>query len=599
MHKVIKYLDNRYILFVILCLVTFFAWRGFLSPGYFSVHDDIHIAWLFEMEQALKSGQFPPRFAPDLSYGYGYPLFVFVYPLPFYFGQLFRLFGLSFVDSVKMVMALSVVASALSMYSFIALLTKKNAAALAGAIVYVYTPYRAVDLFVRGAFGEAVAFAIMPLPFYAFTKLAYLTDPVIEDRLGGSTLHERTSNRVYMWIAISAITLALLVLVHNIAAFMIMPFFGLYLLLLLFCATDKVRVLLYFFTSSMLGALLSCYFWLPALVESKLMVADTIFTFVDHFPFIKQLIIPSWGYGISVWGPYDGMSFQLGLVNLGLILFALLVLIIKRNVFTRYQWLLIGWMLFSFGVGLFLMNIRSAFLWQTFPIFQYFQFPWRFLLLETFIMALFIVPLAYALPSKYLTVVSLVFGGASLLFTSMYFVPQAAPSRFDAYFINRYIAVKNLVGKLSSPSAEYRLTAEEYLRLPRVTETRPLEAPITRFTGNADIAEQKDSDVAYRAQIKATGETPVTFAAYQFPGWQVLVDGVLVPTQPAKPYGTIQFSVPDGNHSVQVLFKESTLRKTANIITLSSIVVIGLLLGYGFSTYQKRSRPNENAEGII
>src|SRR5258708_8152814 len=87
-----------------------------LVPGFFGVSDDLHVAWLMEMDRTLKSGQFPPRFVPDLSFAYGYPLFNFVYPLPFYIGEVFHTLGLSFVDSTKAVFLITAPLSAIFMY---------------------------------------------------------------------------------------------------------------------------------------------------------------------------------------------------------------------------------------------------------------------------------------------------------------------------------------------------------------------------------------------------------------------------------------------------------------------------------------------------
>ena len=66
-------------------------------PGFFGASDDLHIGWLYEMDKAIKMLQIPPRFVPDLSFGFGYPLFNFVFPLPFYIGEVFHLLGLNFL----------------------------------------------------------------------------------------------------------------------------------------------------------------------------------------------------------------------------------------------------------------------------------------------------------------------------------------------------------------------------------------------------------------------------------------------------------------------------------------------------------------------
>ena len=43
------------------------------------MHDDEQIARLYDLNQALSEGQFPPRISPNLGFGYGYPFFNF-YP---------------------------------------------------------------------------------------------------------------------------------------------------------------------------------------------------------------------------------------------------------------------------------------------------------------------------------------------------------------------------------------------------------------------------------------------------------------------------------------------------------------------------------------
>ena len=93
---------SRYIK-IIVVLISIPAVRYLFVKGYFGVSDDLHIGWLFEMDRAIKMLQFPPRFVPDLSFGFGYPLFTFVYPFPFYIAELFHLIGFSLVNSVKLV----------------------------------------------------------------------------------------------------------------------------------------------------------------------------------------------------------------------------------------------------------------------------------------------------------------------------------------------------------------------------------------------------------------------------------------------------------------------------------------------------------------
>ena len=66
--------------------------------------------------QAWQTGQFPVRLIPELGYKYGYPVFNFVYPLPYLVSSLFVFLGLDFGTSAKLWLAASTVLSVYLMY---------------------------------------------------------------------------------------------------------------------------------------------------------------------------------------------------------------------------------------------------------------------------------------------------------------------------------------------------------------------------------------------------------------------------------------------------------------------------------------------------
>ncbi len=194
---------SKYLIPLIL-LLSIPAIRYLFVYGFFGVSDDLHIAWLYEMDRVIKILQFPPRFVPDLSFGFGYPLFNFVYPLPFYIGELIHLLGFSLVDSVKIVFGLSIPFSMYFMHKFLREFLSENLS-LAGSVLYVYAPYRATEIFVRGTVGEILAFVFLPLIALSVVKITQ-------------------DNTPKKWIGILALATASLVLSHNIMAYMFMPF---------------------------------------------------------------------------------------------------------------------------------------------------------------------------------------------------------------------------------------------------------------------------------------------------------------------------------------------------------------------------------------
>lgn len=519
MEKIEKFL-TKYAFFAILIASIPAIWALFV-PGFYGASDDLHIAWLYEMDAVVKMGKFPPRFVPDLSFGFGYPLFNFVFPLPFYIGETFHLLGLAFVDSIKSVFLLSIPLSGYFMYKFL----KEHASfwlSLTGALIYIYTPYRATDIYIRGAIGEALAFVFPPLIAFAVTK-------IVKDKQ--SLAGEASKN--LKWISVLGLATSGLILSHNIMAYMFLPFLFIFSFLIGF----KLKTLFGF----VLGFLISIYFWLPAIIESSLMKYDTVFDFIDHFPTIRQLITPYFGYGASVPGPYDGMSFFLGTFNIVLVVLAL-VFFKKLNKVSF-------WALGLIFVSLFMMNFRSTFLWQNLPLVPYFQFPWRFLSLTTFATSILVIVLDKFKHSKHLGL-AIIVGAIALNFS--YFKPHDFLGRGDEYYINKYIPTPEA-------SEEYLKTQEEYLRLPKETEKRPDK--VSPYLGlDSSFEVDYGQDLAFN------------YYKYYFPGWQVKIDGKKVKAHAGKPYGQVQFNVPAGKHFIEVSFKETQFRKILDMVSLLSLI---------------------------
>ncbi len=529
MEKIKKYLLNKkieslvvkYVFFVILILSLPAIWSLFV-PGYYGASDDLHIAWLHQMDATLRLGQFPPRFVPDLSFGFGYPLFNFVFPLPFYVGEIFHLLGLSFVGSIKTVFLISLPFSGYFMYKFL----KEHTSfwlALAGAIIYIYTPYRATDIYIRGAIGEIFAFIFPPLVAFAISKIA-------KDKQS-LALHAKD----WKWVSLLGISTAGLILSHNIMAYMFFPFLVILSLLIGF----KLKT----FFGFVLGLLISIYFWLPVIVESSLMKYGTgNFNYIDHFPTIKQLITPYFGYGASVPGPYDGMSFFMGTVNL--------VLVATAIIFFKKLNKISLWALGMIAISVFMMNFRSTVFWDNLPLIAYFQFPWRFLSLTAFATSILVIALDGFKYSKQIGML-LVTGVIALNFS--FFKPHDFLGRGDEYYLNRYIPTP-------AASSEYLKTQEEYLRLPKDTEVRPDKRSPYMGLNNLFNVDYKEEFV-------------FDYYKYYFPGWEVKIDGVKVEVRAGKPYGQVQFDVPAGKHIIEVSFKETPFRMILNIVSLLSVII--------------------------
>ncbi len=539
-------IDKRIVVLALVLSIP--AIWSFISKGLYGFSDDSHIGWMYEMDRAVKSFKFPPRFVPDLSYGFGYPLFTFVYPLPFYLGEVFHLLGMTLVGSFKMVLALSIPLSMLAMYKFLREFMKKEYSLL-GSVIYVYAPYRATELFVRGAIGEIVAFIFIPLVAWSFVKL--------------------TKEKNTKWIAASALSVAALIMSHNIMAYMFMPFALLLLVLrIVFVYRNDISQYVRGFISIIFGLVISIYFWLPAIVESSLMQYSTVFNYLDHFPTLKQLVTPYFGHGASVPGPYDGISFYIGVIGLFIALVGIVHFFLKRNDYTREEKVFVVWGIIMLGVSVFMMNHRSAFIWEAIPLIKYFQFPWRFLVPVIFSLPIFLIAFEKNSPIKYAPGILVIL---TILVNSQYFIPESFLGRTDDYYLKRFVPYP-------IASEEYKTTSEEYLRLPlgqteRPKETRPLVEGAKGVRGIVNLN-------AYDTIIYT--DYPQSFVLnynkYMYPGWTALVDGVPADIKVGSPYGQISLDIPRGAHKIEIYYKETPFRTILNIVSLAGFITAIYLL---------------------
>lgn len=542
-------MSKKKIILILLILCIPAVWAIFV-PGFWGASDEMHIAWLGEMNRVIQIFQFPVRLVPDLSYGFGYPLFNFIFPLPYYLGEIFHLLGFSLIASLKVVFLISILFSAVGMYYLLREFVNERLSFL-GALVYVYTPYRATEIYVRGAVGEALAFVFLPLTTFCLIKLV--------------------KNLNFKWSALLGLSLGGLILTHNIIAYLFTPFLLILAIAFIITFEKKAKLLGLITFGFLLGLGISLFFWLPALIDSSLMQYSTVFNYWDHFPTLKQLITPYFGYGSSVPGPGDGMSFFLGIANIILVFLGTILYIRQFSKYDKITKTFLSWGIGIFLVSIFLMNFRSAFIWKSFPLLPYFQFPWRFLTLTTFISALLVIPLSKLKiknPVLYLLILLLI------LINFSYFRPQDFfPKRNDSYFLSKYLPI-------NGASVEYKNLKEEYLRLPKTTQERPEKLFDRFFSEGVKIEYQEINALDGEAIIAVGKETIINYNKYYFPGWQGEINGKPLKLFAGMPYGQISFIVPQGESRVKIFFRETVRNKIFDYVSLFSLGLAVVLISH-------------------
>lgn len=519
---------------LVITLFTCVAILPLLYKGFPPTHDgEYHVIRFYEFFKTLSSGSLYPRWAFDLNNAYGLPLFNYVYPLPNYVAALFHVVGFSFIESFKYNLVLATFIGAFSFYFFAKYFTNTFAAAV-GAILYVFAPYRLVDMYVRGSVGEVWSLAVFPFLLWSLAILI--------------------KERKYSYIGLCAASFSLLIFSHNILAILFLPFLASYTLYLIWQTKKRLRSVFLAFASLMLGLGMAAIFWLPALLEKKYVRGLEVYNYKDHFSDIPSLIFPSWGTGFAG-DATNGMSTQVGVVNL-LIIF--LGFVFSFLFFKKRNWLFflsLAWLLFA----LLLMLPSSGLIWEVMPFFHFAQFPWRYLSLVILLCSFLAAMLVSVIPWRKSVGVCLII--LAVVTTINYTKPAYYHNREDSHYISR----DNFIYSTNSPGNAFNtlwMDAQQPKKKGRVIV----------FSGKGTIADEVITPEQYRFNLDAL--TPVTLLVNTafFPGWKTDVSGVSVPMKRTGG-GLMKLTLPKGNSFVSIRFADTIVRRVAVVTSLFSLLV--------------------------
>jgi hypothetical protein len=544
---------NLPILLLLLIIPTFSA---LLRSGFFPMHDDMQAMRLLQMDKCVNDGQIPCRWVPDMGYGYGYPQFNFYPPMPYYVMEGFHLLGFGYLDSVKAGFVLSVLISALGMYLFAKSLWGE-AGGFLSALLYAYIPYRAVNMYVRGAVGEVWALAFLPLILWSASEVL------------------KGSKKSKLWLALS---LAGLFTSHNITTLIFIPVIIAWVLFIIFTTSDSPTLLLKkkikpLIVSGFWGFAISAFFLLPALVEQKFVHVETLlqgyFNYLAHFVSVGQLLFTSaWGYGGSELGPYDDVSFAVGFVQWFLPLLALLLLIIlrkKKEARLASFFVILGW------TALFMTHLKSGWIWDKVGLLSYLQFPWRFLSIAafSFSVAAGAITLLFVKRKK-LALYSL--AGITILVILLY---------SSIFRPDRWIEITDSE-KFSGELWQKQQTISIFDYLPIYAELPPAERAsdepqISEGDGKVISGRKGTNWQEWEVNVEGEGAT-IRLALFDFPGWKVWVDDKEMIINHDNELGLITFDVSSGKHLIKARLTDTPIRQAGNLLSLVGLFAIPLYL---------------------
>lgn len=556
--------------FFLLFILSVFALQPLFQPGFFTMHDATQVERVFEMGQSLKDGMFPVRWVKDLGYGYGYPIFNFYAPLAYYVGGIFTLMGLEAVLSTKLMIGMGIMLAGVTMY----VLAREVWGKLGGfisALFYLYAPYHAVDVYVRGAIGELWAYAFLPLFGWGIYKLV-----IVQAEGSKSSEFKAQSLKLqymiqhyYQGVTITALGFAGIILSHNLTAVMLLPFLvciGLVMAYLGYKYKNYFSLFAFSF-ALFIGVGLSAFYALPAVAEmnytnvaSQLKVGQG--DFHTHFVCLEQLWESPWGYAGSASGCTDGLSFRVGKLHLlGSIVAFVAVFFLGKKEKQRY-WTMV-FSLLGLLISILLMLQISVPVWDLSKFFAYIQYPWRYLLFAAFFTSLLVGGIVWFLETlgkqkfiKYGGVV--VLSGLVLFSYAKLFVPQAL-----LLLTNQQLTSYEHIAWETT-----RLT-DEYLP-PQFNKPQSIEHIVKQRVDNQSLVVNKTQELVFTTTHTETQMVHLNLAP--FPAWQVYIDGKDVSYTNTNT--GINVSVPSGEHTVRVVYQQTFIQRLANVVSILSILIL-------------------------
>ena len=515
------------------------------------------------LDHHLQQGDWLPRWIPELFLGYGYPLFNFYGPALYYLAEFLYWVGFVPAQALNLMVCLFVLIGGLGMYQlatdFYADASRNPAhqpttrwLALVAAIAYIYTPYLITNLYIRGAWAEVGAQALLPWIFWSFRRLLQAEQP-------------------QRYAIAATLSLAGLAVTHNITLLLLTPLLLVYLVSKLvdksWQVTQNQLVTIGVCCATLCAAMgLSAFYWLPLVLERN---------YLFPVPYSHAIWVENswrWSNFLNLSWPFHyagGTPFQLGLTQLCFGGTGILLAYTRRK--HRAEWWF--WMTVT-GIAIAGASQLALPLYDASYLLQTIQFPWRLLTFIGFTLALF-----SGTPLLLLRTAWSQIGGAILLI--VFIIVGNFPSfpafefrSFHDFALNREQLARFELDRNALGAG----WAKEFL--PRWAEHFSLEPNAHAAAASpATIVLSGVTSYSIEATITVSKTSPLRFNQFYFPGWQALLDStVKLQPYPSTARGLLTVDLPSGTHYLKLFWQGTALQRWANLITLLTLFVGALWL---------------------
>lgn len=504
-----KRIQSLFPMVLVVLAVVVVLWP-LIRPGFYISDDgEWMVIRLSAFYQSLRDHQFPVRFLGRLNNSYGYPVSNFLYPGFLYIGSLFHFVGFTFVDSVKIMLGGSVIGTAVVIFLWLRREFSRFSSSV-GVLGFVCAPYLLFDLYKRGSVGEILAFFPASLGIYSIE-----------------------SGKRWLF----PLSIAFLIVSHNTLALLFITVFVVFIL---------VRKKFEYLWLLLLGLVMATFFWLPAIMEKKLILFDMV-TVSDPFSYFLTLQ-NFWLIGLS-----------------GIIACFMILVTFRKSTVKKSGAIYVLFFLASVWAA----SPYSRALWEIPALATLIQFPFRMLAVGTLMTPWVVASVSEkCIHQKILFSVILIAILAVPVWNTLYAI--SFNNRDEGYY---------------TTNEGTTTVMNEYMPrwVSRMQNSRSSERLIIS-SGRGRIVYEYLNTQRVIAHIETSEESVVRLNTIYYPGWGITIDNVPKNISYQNPDGLIEVSVPVGSHRLIAEFRETVPRFLADLISL--IGVLGYIV-YMFKTHRQ------------
>jgi hypothetical protein len=282
------------------------------------------------------------------------------------------------------------------------------------------------------------------------------------------------------------------------------------------------------------------------------------FDFRGHFLSIYQILFAnSWGYGSSMPGPNDQIMLGIGVLFWFVPLVSMVIgIFTKKN---RAGLLFLNTLAWA---SLFLMHSKSTVIWESLPLMNLVQFPWRF---NAF------AGIFFALGAGYFGLLDIKRGAKVTILTAFLTLLLLFHARF--FRPSGWLTISD-TDKLSGKNWELATTISINDYLPITTSLSPPEkakdSPVV-LSGKMDLINIEKGSNWQKWLVEVSDDALVQAQIFYFPDWKLYIDGRETQIDFKNHNGIITFDIGKGMHTVILKLTDTPIRVVGNIITILGI----------------------------